>query len=190
MPREVDSAQRLADIAAATIAVARASGTHAVTIRSVARALGGSTTLVTNYLPTRAALILNALDRGRDRWQLAQEDVLSQVEPRQRLRALVDRSLHSSGDDAVLRALVLEIVAHAGFEPEMAAVLRRESTSFRDLLAASARDAGYADPESVAEQTYLLFRGAYIASAEDPERWTETHLRRVILGAVDAYPHP
>jgi AcrR family transcriptional regulator len=188
MPREVDSTQRLTDIAEATIAVARASGAHAVTIRSVARELGGSTTLVTNYLPSRAALVLNALDRGRDRWEAERSGELTATPPRDRLHALIDRALNSTGDDTVLRTLILEIVAHAGFEPEMAAALRRESTRFLELLETTAREAGYANPASVAEQTYLLFRGAYIASAEDPEFWTEQHLRRVILGAVDALP--
>ena len=48
MPREVDADQRLADIAAATLHVARDTGAQSVTIRSVARQLGGSTTLVTS----------------------------------------------------------------------------------------------------------------------------------------------
>lgn len=188
MPREVDSAQRLTDIAAATIAVARASGAHAVTIRSVARQLGGSTTLVTNYLPSRAALVLNALDQGRDRWEAERTDALAQAEPRDRLHALVDWSLSSTSDDPVLRTLILEIVANAGFEPGMAAALQRESTQFIELLAATAREAGFEDPDAVADVTYLLVRGAYIASTEDPGRWTDQHLRRVILGAIEAHP--
>ncbi|MCC4908334.1 TetR/AcrR family transcriptional regulator [Microbacterium sp. cx-59] len=188
MPREVDTAQRLADIAAATIAVARRSGAHAVTIRSVARELGGSTTLVTNYLPSRAALVLNALDQGRDRWDAERTAELPHTEPTERLRQLVDRSLSSTGDDSVLRTLILEIVAHAGFEPEMAAALRRESTQFLELLETTAQEAECEDPALVAQQIYLLYRGAYIASAEDPDRWTEPRLRRVILAAVDAFP--
>ncbi|HJG47134.1 TetR family transcriptional regulator, partial [Corynebacterium variabile] len=62
MPREVDTSARLQRIADATLAVAREQGTRAVTLRAVAKELGGSTTLVTNYLKTRADLILNALD--------------------------------------------------------------------------------------------------------------------------------
>ncbi|WP_062298723.1 TetR/AcrR family transcriptional regulator [Demequina maris] len=188
MPRDVDPTQRLADIAAATIRVARSSGTHAVTIRSVARELGGSTTLVTNYLPSRAALILNALDQGRDRWQEELAATLAGLDARDRLRAVVDWALTSTTDDPVLRTLILEIVANAEIEPVMAEALRRESASFEELLCSAAAESGFAAPEEVADLAYLLIRGAYIASTEDPERWTDAHVREVIHATIEAQP--
>lgn len=187
MPREVDADQRLADIADATVRVARASGAQAVTIRSVARELGGSTTLVTNYLPTRAALITNALDRARDRWRGERDD--AEVGTDDRLTAMLRSTLTSTADDPVLRTLILEIVANAAVEPELRDRLRRESTEFQTELAAAAGDSGHADPQRTAELTYLLLRGATIASAEDPEHWNETHLREVILETLAALHH-
>ena len=184
MPRDVNLDQRLADIAAATISVARTSGAHAVTLRSVATQLGGSTTLVTNYLPTRAALILNALDQGRDRWRAELDDVLATVPASQRLAAVVEWALTSTTDDPVLRALILEIVANAGVEPDMAASLRRESDIFRTMLEEAAAESGFADPARVADVTYLMVRGAYIANTEDPAHWDETHVRDVIRATI------
>lgn len=188
MPREVDTGQRLADIAAATIAVARASGAHAVTIRSVAKQLDGSTTLVTNYLPSRAALILNALDQGSDRWERERDTVLAEVSQDDRFFALVDWSLGSTADDPVLRTLILEIVSNATFEPAMADSLRRESAAFRATLEQTARESGFVDPALVADTAYLMVRGAYIAGVEAPEHWSEVHTREVIRAAIGAHP--
>jgi len=188
MPREVDAGQRLADIAAATIRVARSAGSHAVTIRSVARELGGSTTLVTNYLPSRAALILNALDQGRDRWQAALDVSLTETAPSDRFAAVIEWSLSTGPDEPVLRALILEIVANADREPDLRTALHRETSAFQALLLDEARTAGYADPDHVAGLAYLLVRGSYVASAEDPARWDEAQLRRVIHATLAAQP--
>ena len=168
MPRDVDLPERLEAVASATIAVARTQGAHAVTIRSVARELGGSTTLVTNYLPSRAALILNALDQGRDRWRAELDDVLASVDDADRLSAVVEWSLTSTND--------------------MAEALRRESASFQAILRTAAAESGFADPAGTADVAYLLVRGAYIAATESPEYWNETQLRSVIQAALAARP--
>jgi len=188
MPREVDADQRLADIAAATIRVARSAGSHAVTIRSVARELGGSTTLVTNYLPSRAALILNALDHGRDRWQAALDESLARAATADRFAAVIEWSLTTGPDEPVLRALILEIVANADREPDLRLSLQRETTAFQRLLLDEARNAAYADPEHVAGLAYLLVRGSYFAGMEDPARWDESELREVIQAALAEQP--
>ncbi len=188
MPRDVDLNQRLDAVASATIRVARAQGAHAVTIRSVAKELGGSTTLVTNYLPSRAALILNALDQGRDRWRAELDAALAAVADPDRLQAVIEWSLTSTTDDPVLRTLILEIVANAAVETDMADALRRESASFQDILRSAALESGFAEPERTADVAYLLVRGAYIASTEDPGHWTEAHLRDVIHSTVARQP--
>ncbi|WP_137845005.1 TetR family transcriptional regulator C-terminal domain-containing protein [Microbacterium sp. 2FI] len=188
MPREVDADQRLADIAEATVQVARTMGAHAVTIRSVAGELGGSTTLVTNYLPTRAALILNALDHGRDRWRGERDAALAAAAPGDRLRILLDWSLSSTSDDPVLRTLILEIVANASVEPVMREALQHESVEFQAFLEQAAAESGFADPHSAAQLAYLLVRGAYIATIEDSEHWSEAHVRGLVHAAIDALP--
>ncbi|MBX3196477.1 MAG: TetR/AcrR family transcriptional regulator [Microbacteriaceae bacterium] len=188
MPREVDTGKRLADIADATVRVALTSGAQAVTIRSVARELGGSTTLVTNYLPSRAALIMNALDRARDRWRDERDQAVAEVPAPGRLAAMLEWSLTSADDDAVMRTLILEIVANAAVEPELRESLHRESVEFQSALTSAATDAGYADPARVAKLAYLMLRGAYIATTEDPDHWDEAQVREVIVDAVAGLP--
>lgn len=68
MPAEIDRAERLDDIARAVLEIAREHGGQAVTVRAVAARLGGSTTLVTKYLPSRPALLANALRYVRENW--------------------------------------------------------------------------------------------------------------------------
>lgn len=177
MPREVNTEQRLADIAAATLRVARDTGADAVTIRSVAREMGGSTTLVTNYLPTRAALIKNALDRGRDRWLEERDAAIAALPAAERLGALVDWSLSSTAEDAALRTLIFEIVTDADVEPALRSSLQFESAEFRDYFAQTAADAGFAEPRHVAELFYVLVRGCYVAMMEDDGYWTEARSR-------------
>lgn len=177
MPRDVDRNQRLADIAEATIRVARRSGPGAVTIRAVAKEMGGSTTLITNYLPSRSALIINALDHGQSRWSGGLETVLRDVEPRNRMDAVMDWYSTPSDleDDPVLRSFILEIVASSTSEPELTASLRAEAAQFRTVVADAARDSGYTDPDMAADAIYLAMRGAMIASVEDPHLWEDTH---------------
>lgn len=188
MPRDIDRSARLQDIADATIRVARSSGANAVTIRAVARELGGSTTLVTNYLPSRAALILNVLDRARDRWREEYEAAAAGLDPAERFEALVSWEPEPDEAEPVLRALILEIVANAEVEPALREALHRESEEYRAVLRAAARDAGFSDPGLATDLGYLLLRGAYFASAEDAAYWTAERTREVALAALRALP--
>ena len=187
MPREVDTDQRLADIAAATLSVARETGAPSVTIRSVARRLGGSTTLVPNYLPTRAALIMTALDRGRDRWLEERDATIAAHPPADRLAALMEWSLSSTAEDAVLRTLILEIVANAEVEPELRETLQLESAEFRGFVERTADSSGFADPVHVAELLYVIVRGCYLAMMEDDRHWTPERIRSLTDTVIGSF---
>lgn len=188
MPRDIDVEGRLNDIAQATIRVARNHGSNAVTIRAVARELGGSTTLVTNYLPSRAALILNVLDRASLRWRDEYEHLLPGLDSRARFEALVTWENEPGEVEPVLRGLILEIVANAEAEPTLREALHRESTAYREVLLAAARAAGFADPELATDLGYLLLRGSYFTNAEDPAYWDHLRTREVTLAALRALP--
>lgn len=186
MPREVDTSARLQRIADATLAVAREQGTRAVTLRAVAKELGGSTTLVTNYLKTRADLILNALDHADARWNEELEDTLSRCTQEDRLLETAKWALFTRSDDTVPRALIIEILANATVEPEMAANLAREAGKVREQLVTAATESGFRHPEQVAETVYLLSRGASFANIEDAARWPETRALEIIRRVLDA----
>ena len=188
MPKDIDREARLQAIAEATIRVARTSGANAVTIRAVARELGGSTTLVTNYLPSRSELILNVLDRASARWRAEYEGAADGLSAAERFEALVSWEPEPDEVEPVLRALILEIVANAETEPALRDALRRESESYRAVLHDAAREAGYADPALATELGYLLLRGSYFANAEDPAHWHPARTREITLSALRALP--
>ncbi|SEK48805.1 TetR/AcrR family transcriptional regulator [Streptacidiphilus jiangxiensis] len=170
MPIEVDQEQRLAQIAEATSQVARERGVRAVTIRAVAQQLGGSTAMITNYLPSRAALMANALRHAEREWSVETEELLSGLTGLDRLLALSQWMCTTERDDDVMRRLVTEIVSES--EASDAGVLvRKLAREHRDTLGELTAQAGMADPEAAADVLHLIFRGYWLSTLEDPESW-------------------
>jgi len=192
MPIDVDIDARLTDIARATLEVIRVRGTAGLTIRAVADALGGSTTLVTNYLPNRAALLRNAMRIALDEWEAELDAHLADVPERERLEAAAHWATTTTGDDHVLRRLFLETIAHAEADTELHAALRDDARQTREYLAQEADRAQARDPQFVADALHLLLRGYYLSSLEDPESWPPEQmaalLTRIIASLIPVEP--
>ncbi|MFD0687259.1 TetR/AcrR family transcriptional regulator [Actinomadura fibrosa] len=180
MPVEIDIAQRLATIADATLEIVAADGVDGVTIRAVARRIGGSTTLVTNYLPTREALLRNAVEHAMRSWGADLDAAVADVPARERLAAIARWACSTTGDDLVLRRLFMEILGRGAPESEAHRVLREDSRQNRGALADAAADAGAADPAFAADVLDLALRGFYVSSLEDPESWTTERVTPLI----------
>jgi AcrR family transcriptional regulator len=172
MPIEVDVAARLRAIAEATVAVAERDGVAAVSFRSVARELGGSTTLVSNYLPTRMALLDNALAYEQDVWDDESSAVLREAPSGQKLRALVRWCCSTGGSDLVMRRMLIAAVAEKAIEAPRAS-FDEQARRDREALLAAARLDGYPDPERTADAMFLLCRGFYFATVEQTEAWPD-----------------
>ncbi|GAA3228241.1 hypothetical protein GCM10010468_57470 [Actinocorallia longicatena] len=170
---EIDVTQRLATIAEATLEIVATGGLDGVSIRSVAKRIGGSTTLVTNYLPTREALLRNAIEHAFQSWGGEIDQVVAGEEAADRLGAVARWSVTTTGDDQVLRRLFMEILGRSGPDSEALGVLREDSRRSLDLLGEAARDAGAGDAAFTADVLHLVLRGFYVSSLEDPERWED-----------------
>ncbi|MFZ3562749.1 TetR/AcrR family transcriptional regulator [Streptomyces sp. BH097] len=186
MPIEVDEAQRLDEIAAATIEVARERGVRAVTIRAVAQRLGGSTAMVTNYIPSRSALMANALRRADKEWERQEAVALEGVEGAERLPALLRWMCTTTHDDEVLRRLLFEIVSEgpaAGQEVEQvrSSTARAHREAFRELAA----QAGVPSACDAGDILHLLLRGYWLSTLEDPEGWPTERGIHVALAALE-----
>lgn len=179
MPIEVDVEERLGELARATLALAASRGAAGVTIRAVAAQLGGSTTMVTNYLPTRAALLLNAVSYMVNRWEDERAAALDGVADADRLAVLTGWSCATGPDDVAFRRLLVELIA-APEPPEDLAPLVADAREHRDDLAAAARAAGFADPEQAADALFLLIRGFYYISVEQPGRFTPERVLSIV----------
>ncbi|WP_338703029.1 TetR/AcrR family transcriptional regulator [Streptomyces sp. Q6] len=185
MPIEVDAAQRLDEIAAATIDVARERGVRAVTIRAVAEKLGGSTAMVTNYVRSRADLMVNALRRAEREWGREVERMLDGVPAPERLPALARWMCTTADDDEVMRRLLMEIVgAGSGSGSEMRQVRTVARAQHAELVEV-VTEAGTPAPELAADLLHLLFRGYWLSTLEDPDGWSAERGTRTVLAAVE-----
>lgn len=180
MPIDVDEVQRLKAIAEATLTVAARDGARAVTIRAVAKELGGSTAMVTNYVPTRIALITNAVQAAESRWRTELEAHVGELAGEERLRATLEWNLSTDPGDLLLRRLWVEMLSSVQngdtadtHEPEETLAELREAVGAADV----------ADPELAADLLFLLTRGYLISTVEDPNMWTPDRVGR-IAGAV------
>ncbi len=181
MPIEVDETERLTEIASATVAVARERGTRSVTIRAVAEHLGRSTAFITNFMPSRADLMVNALEHAQERWSTDRAASLKGVTGRERLAALSRWMCSSSDSDMVLRSLWIEVIADVRRETQPAYdVLRAVTDSTYEEFRRSAEEADLADAEQIAEILYLYCRGYHTKAVEDPARWNDERVNRAL----------
>ncbi|MPY56197.1 TetR/AcrR family transcriptional regulator [Streptomyces spongiae] len=192
MPIEVDEARRLDEIAVATIQVARERGVRAATIRAVAQRLGGSTAMVTNYVPSRADLMINALRHAEDLWKQELEDeVLDGLDGMERLTALIRWMCTTTQDDEVLRRLLMEILsegpkAGAAVERVRSAMARSNHEEMRLMVA----NAGLRDTELAADVLHLLVRGCWLSMLESPQDWSTDRSTRAALAVLELLRGP
>ncbi|PAK25888.1 hypothetical protein CJD44_13670 [Streptomyces sp. alain-838] len=184
MPIDVDEEQRRQAIARATLAVAARDGARAITIRAVAKELGGSTAMVTNYMPTRTALITNAVKAAESRWRTDLEAHLDDLSGADRLRATVEWHLSTEPEDRLLRTLWVEMLSSAHTEPH--GVDRREPLEARQEFLDASIAAGVPDADLAADVLSLLTRGYYVSTLEEPVYWTAERAGRVARAVMDA----
>lgn len=184
MPIDVDLDERLKEIALATLTVMRTEGAAGLTIRAVAKALGGSTTLVTNYLPSRSALLMNVIGYVVADWNQQLRDALDGVPDEQRLAATAAWSVSTEPLDPVIRRLFLELLSRSGDNAELLAALRADTDEQMADLRASAVLASAADPDFVADVLHLALRGFYLTTIESPEVWNTDKATPIILRLV------
>lgn len=186
MPIEVNEARRLDEIATATIQTAREKGVRSVTIRAVAARLGGSTAMITNYLPSRSALMLNALRKAEEDWARDMAAALDGLTGMERLRAAARWMCSTEKDDEVLRRLFLEIAGSStGDDPALDEARSTASRRTREELTALAAEAGLPDPDTAAELLHLAFRGYWLATLEEPDHWSADQGTRTALALID-----
>lgn len=186
MPIDVDTDERLADIARATVEVARERGTRAVTLRAVAERLERSTAYITNFVPSRAHLMANALDHARTQWDVERREHLGDLVGVERLAALTRWMCSSSPEENVLRSLWIEVIADVrGANRHAYEVVRgvTDATYGKFLDGAghvAANDGGPVDHETaghIADILYLYCRGYEVKAVEDPTVWTDERVQ-------------
>jgi len=185
MPVDVDARARLDAIAEATIEQAEQGGPRAVTIRTVAARLGGSTTKVTHYVRTRGELLANAVRRAEQQWRAELATVLTGVTGRERLVTFIDWWTTGTDRYNVFRSMWVEMLAMRDSDEAVGRAVRHEARAERDEMVAALTEARVTDPNLNADLLYLLLRGFNISTVEDPDNWSGERGRRAALALLD-----
>ena len=185
MPKYVDHDERRTEIAEAALRMIARDGPGAVSIRALAKELGGSTSMVTYYYPTREAVLRDLGHRLCRRWI---DDLDRQLDGlpngRQRLEAVLhwllpledeDRETESARfallaarSDPELRAILLD------FDGEMRGVLRRHLDGIVDDQRAAV----------VADALRALTNGIVVDAVLAPAAWPPERQLEVLNVAV------
>ncbi|GAA1314583.1 TetR/AcrR family transcriptional regulator [Pseudonocardia xinjiangensis] len=188
MPLDVDAEARLDAIAEATIEQATHAGPRAITIRTVAARLGGSTTKVTHYVRSRGELMANAVRRVQQHWRPELAEVLAGRTGRDRLATFVDWWTTGTAQYDVFRLMWVEMLAMRDSDEVVGRALQQEAHAERDEVVAVLTESRIADPQLRADMLYLLLRGINISSVEDPETWPAERGRQAALALVELMP--
>ena len=115
MPKRVDREERLREIGAAALEVARRDGLDRVTFRSVAAELGAvSTTVVTHYVESHQALVSLMLTQFFSAAERFADPLLSTLPPRDALALLSEAILPLNEETRLLASITMEAALEFG----------------------------------------------------------------------------
>jgi AcrR family transcriptional regulator len=190
MPSAIDTAERLDQIAKATLEVARKDGTAAVTIRSVSAHMGGSTTLITKFIPSRGELLRNAARYVRRDWDSDLDALLGDREGIDRLRVFAAWMCTTTKYDDVIRRQWVEVIATEDPRSPSIRDVRTEAHGELAMLEEVLEGAGLHERAWLADLLYLAFRGYYVSTVEDPSKWPAKRARKAVDGLLDDLAAP
>lgn len=186
MPIQVDLEERRRAIAAATLRVAGRDGIRRVTIRAVAAQLGASTTFITNYLPTRTSLLINALRQIEHEWLAELEQQLLGADPAVGLRRAMQSAVEWDSEELLRCQFWVAVLAVPNRDAAVDRHLLESTSAIREVFAKLADQCGHPDPETAADILMLVAQGSFVSIVETPDLWDQQRLRAAADAAVDA----
>lgn len=181
MPRYVDPEQRRAEILSAVIHALGEGGFSGFTIRSLAKRMGGSSTLVTHYFPTRDSLLDALLSQTLEDAEKERETLLSIDDPRERLHAVLAFFLPDSDESLALERVRVAMVPHMRIEPTVYDFFQRLEPGMRGLMRAALEE--FVAPEQLDAMVDMLrvwTSGLALSAVEHPEMWTPERQRATL----------
>jgi AcrR family transcriptional regulator len=191
MPRVVDRAERLEQIAGAVRRVLERDGVDQTTMRSVAKELGSTTGLLTHWVPDRAGLLLLALRTTADE-QRARAIAALERRPTDIATAL-DEYLPLDDLRRSEMKVWLGFWALAISDPVLQDEHRDRYRWFRAAFVDHLRRLGVTTTDARAATDHIMttIDGIAVAAMFDPEYWTATRQRRHLrLVVADVLPPP
>lgn len=144
--------------------------------------MGGSTTVVTRFVASRAALIDNVIRYIEARWN---DELRAEVDTRsgtERVRALIGWSTRPGALDQLIRRLWLQALT-SDDDGQPRQVVRDEARHEHARILEAVT--GARQEHWVADVLYLALRGYYVSSVEDPARWSDTRVADDLERLID-----
>jgi len=173
MPRVVDTEKRKEEILDAALAALDDGGFATFTMRSLGRRIGGSSTLVTHYFPSRESIIAAVIDRTVRRTAEEVERLHQVADLRARLRAALEYFVPTSEADKQAERRRIALLAYRGIEPSVDDYYAKLEPMMRGVLSAAID--GAVPPEEAAailDLVRLWVNGMALSVVEHPEIWT------------------
>lgn len=173
MPRHVDAEQRKKDILQAAVEAVAEGGLPQMTVRSLAKRLGGSSTLVTHYYPNREALLSAITDRVLIEAEEKCAELLQIDDPDSRLRAVLEYFLPNTPESLALERVRLILLAHMTTEAAVGDLFTRMEPGMRGLMRKALAE--FVDPaelEGLVDVLRAWTSGVVLSAVEHPEIWT------------------
>lgn len=188
MPRYVDHDQRRADIIEAAKYVLAHGGPAGLTIRSVAKRLGGSITLVTHFYPTRPELMRAVVTAMSESFEAELTDLETGADAPGRLRILLEWMLPLTDQDWVNESGRIQLLSQRGkdasfeeFADAMDARMRGLLRQHLEPLVPDGRVEAYVDLLRV------TVNGIVLAAVEHHDDWPAKRQLAVLDDALTAF---
>jgi AcrR family transcriptional regulator len=192
MPRPIDHDERRRQIIEVTRLLIAEQGTAAVKFRTIAKRMGGSTSLVTHYFATQADLLKAIATDFVESWQSdLQKLEANYPDPLERLRViLLDWMVPVENEDLLNERVRINVVAaelqgspdaHEMLDALEIGVKRELRTALRELV-----------PKRLVEHYVdvicVVYNGLALSVVESPQTWTKNRQVKVMRTIVDLLP--
>ncbi|MET8977924.1 TetR/AcrR family transcriptional regulator [Streptomyces sp. NPDC004539] len=161
------------DIVVASLKALSEGGLTELTLRKIARRMGGSITLITHYFANREALLNAVLE-----YVLADADAIlgdldEITDPRERLRVALEWFLPDTEEGLLQERARVALLTHQGAEPIIGEHLRRMEPAMRAVLVRGLEEMVPADElDGAVDLVRVWVSGMALSVVEHPEIWT------------------
>ncbi|MFT4081651.1 MAG: TetR/AcrR family transcriptional regulator [Nocardioides sp.] len=179
VPRYVDAEQRRTDILQAASEALAEEGYGRLSLRGLARRMGGSSTLVTHYFATKEDLISGLVDRVLAEAEQARGELAAIRDPVERVRSLLHDFLPDAEETRRQEGVRVALVSYKDTEPAIASFFERIEPSMRSFIRSGLEGAVEPDRlEDLIDTVRVWVSGMVLSAVEHPEIWTPQRQHR------------
>jgi AcrR family transcriptional regulator len=173
LPRYVDADQRRSDILDAAAVALSEEGYARMSLRSLAKRMGGSSTLVTHYYPTKTVLVTALVDRILDEAETIKETVLAVDGRRERVRTLISEFLPMDPESLQHEKVRMALLPYRDTDEAIGRLFDRTEPAMRDIIRVGLQDAVAAkDLDGTVDVVRAWMSGVALSAVEHPEIWS------------------